>query len=107
VTPRPGSPLASALDRGWLALAALSLLAGTACVPGVATPTPAAPVRPAVTVQAPSQSTSLSTPPPGAYPAPGASSTVTGNSGVAGGYPAPGPGVTPISRPAPPDKAYP
>jgi len=82
VRPRPGSPLASALDRGWLTLAALSLLAGSACVPGVATPTPAVPVRPAVTVQAPSQSTSASTPAPGAYPAPGVGSPATGNSGV-------------------------
>jgi hypothetical protein len=94
-TPLPGRYLA--------ALAALAFLLLAACVPGVSTPTPAAPAGrpPPVSEKVLQQAPNVPSPPSG--PIPGASPA---NPGAAGGYPVPGPGTTPITRPAP-GAAYP
>jgi hypothetical protein len=89
--------------RRLAALVALATLSLTGCVPGVSTPTPAAPAGrpPPVSDKVIQQAPNIPSPPSG--PIPGASPA---NPGAAGGYPVPGPATTPVTRPAP-GAAYP
>jgi hypothetical protein len=83
--------------RRLAALAALAAVALSGCVPGVATPTPAAPAgKPPPVPDKVLQAPNVPSPPPGLI-----AGATPANPGVAAGYPVPGPATTPATRPAP------